>query len=441
MASLRSGSGRARSRLGAGQVGLVGRDQGAGRGEVGRCHGRAPRASRRSELVEVPRRPACPTARGLGGVRPQPAAQLVALGSAARRRPGPSPWRDRRRRAAPGRRPRRGLGGDGPSAETSGTANRGAGVTSATHRAARSRSAAPRACSSLAQGPARASSCACGAPVRGADDEVALGAGGVVLERAEQAADGRRPAWPSRRRRRTRSSSRSSIVQAPRRGPRPARGRRGRGSARPRRAAGAAGRRCRPRTGRCRAAPAARRRARRRAGRPRAARRPARRPRSVPAPATAAPGCRVASSRPQTSVDSRSSSVCPTRPESQVASSRSSRSATAFHSAIESSMSPVKAARVRGLQRGLVEQVELGLALVAPGAERLEVAQRVRGRQRLAQPSRCGGCGGAGRRGDHGVRPVDGGRRSGGRCRARRPARSGSSWPSGRRSASARGRR
>ena len=58
----------------------------------------------------------------------------------------------------------------------------------------------------------------------------------------------------------------------------------------------------------------------------------------------AARGAVVASSRPQTRVERRASSVVPTRPESQVATRRSRRSATAFQSAIESSRSPVYAA-------------------------------------------------------------------------------------------------
>ena len=56
----------------------------------------------------------------------------------------------------------------------------------------------------------------------------------------------------------------------------------------------------------------------------------------------------------------------------------------------------------------LVEHVELGLALVAPGAQGLEVAQRLLGDEGLAEPPGSGRCGGAVRHGDHGARPYTG---------------------------------
>ena len=65
----------------------------------------------------------------------------------------------------------------------------------------------------------------------------------------------------------------------------------------------------------------------------------------------------------------------------------------------------MKAAPSGAAEGRLVEHVELGLALVAPGAQRLEVAQGLLGDEGLAEPAGRGRCGGAVRRGDHGVRP------------------------------------
>ena len=60
---------------------------------------------------------------------------------------------------------------------------------------------------------------------------------------------------------------------------------------------------------------------------------------------------------------------------------------------------------VRGREGRLVKQVELGLALVAPRAQRLQVAQGLLGHEGLAEPTGRGWCRGAGHGGDHGVRP------------------------------------
>ena len=246
-----------------------------------------------------------------------------------------------------------------------------------------------------------------GATVGGADDQVALGAGGVLLQRAQQAAD----VGAALTRASTsamRASSRSSVARPPRRVPGglavdevadPFDG--GAQRAQPRLEVGLR---------RVEAQPGAQRRGER-VGEPAGLGKrdgeglPARGHRAVAAPAAAGRADVVASSRPQTRVESRSSSVGPTRPESQVATSRSWRSATAFQSAIESSRSPVYAAASGRLECRLVEHVELGLALVAPGAQRLEVAQGLLGEQGLAEPAGRGRCRGAGHRGDHGVRP------------------------------------
>ena len=110
-----------------------------------------------------------------------------------------------------------------------------------------------------------------GATVGRAHDEVALGAGDVVLQRADQPADTGAPASPGRHV----GDPGVELVQLGCARPRastPARGPRCRGPAPPRRGAGAGGRWCRPPTGRPPAARAATRPARRRADRPRAAR-------------------------------------------------------------------------------------------------------------------------------------------------------------------------
>ena len=56
----------------------------------------------------------------------------------------------------------------------------------------------------------------------------------------------------------------------------------------------------------------------------------------------------------------------------------------------------------------LVEHVELGLARVTPGAQGLEVVQGVLRDEGLAEPPGGGRCGGAVGRGDHGARPYTG---------------------------------
>ena len=63
---------------------------------------------------------------------------------------------------------------------------------------------------------------------------------------------------------------------------------------------------------------------------------------------------------------------------------------------------------VGGVERGLVEHVELGLALVAPRAQRLEVAQGLAGDEGLTEPAGRRWCRGAVHRGDHEVRPYTG---------------------------------
>ena len=126
---------------------------------------------------------------------------------------------------------------------------------------------------------------------------------------------------------------------------------------------------------------------------------------------------KVESSRPQTRVARRSSSVCPTRPESHVATSRSWRSATAFQR-------PWRAACPRCTPTGLPPRAPPGRACrarpcarrarcPAPPGSAARPARREAGRAGLAQPvpwrcssrrSRCPS--------------VDGSR--GARCRAQR---------------------
>ncbi len=265
---------------------------------------------------------------------------------------------------------------------------------------------------------------------------VRRGRAGWRRRRSGRARPGRRPAPAGRagRRRPRRAVARASDVgdarvepvehrRARRRAPGPARGRRGRAPARPRRAAARRRAWRSASDGSSPAGRAATRRARRTAGRPRAARRPGLRRDALPRRTRRRGGCAGGVEPPQTRVESRSSSVGPTRPESQVATSRSWRSATAFHSAIESSTSPVYAAASGGRQGRLVEPVELGLALVAPGARapRGSAARRWRraaGRAGRAPPVPWRSFG----RGDHGVRPYTGSGGAGARP-GRRPAR------------------
>ena len=313
---------------------------------------RGPAPRRRGAAAPRGRRRPAPTARGtsvggLGRVRPQRQSQLVALGQGRRVR-----VLGHRHRPAHGIQPHQvGVDGGrlgGHRAEGRHVRHRQAGSRVDLGHAPRGEVAqrCPAGLELAAQGPGPLLVVGVGAAVGGTDDEVALGAGDVLLQRAQQAADVGAARDPGQHvggagvepveHRRNGGTLRGGFAV-----------RRGRGPVRPRRAAHAPAPAGRPRTGRGPAGPAARRRGRRTAGRPRAARRPGLRP----APGRASPAARdaaarevVASSRPQTRVERRASSVVPTRPLSQVATRRSCRSATAFHSAIESSRSLVYAA-------------------------------------------------------------------------------------------------
>ena len=149
----------------------------------------------------------------------------------------------------------------------------------------------------------------------------------------------------------------------------------------------------------------------------------------------------VASSRPQTRVERRSSSVAP---DPAGVPGRHEQVVPVGHGLPQRHREQQVAGVRRAVGRTegrLVEHVELGLALVAPGAERLEVAQRLLRDERLAEPpgsGRCGGC-----RAPRRSRGPSVDRLRRGRCLAERVGQPGvvGSWSSGRRRASARARR
>ena len=204
---------------GAAQVGLRMRRRGRGRAPGRPARASSASTARRSSSVEV--RSACgpsrarPPGRGLGGIRPQPPAQLVALGQ--RRGVGVL---GHRHRPPDGVQPHQ-VGVDGRRVGRHRPEGRHVGHGEPRGRGdlghAPCREVTQRRAARLqlgAQGPGPGLVVGVGPAVRGADDEVALGAGGVLLQGPEEAADVGAALDPGAARRPTRVSSRASIDEA-----------------------------------------------------------------------------------------------------------------------------------------------------------------------------------------------------------------------------------